>query len=119
MKNKTVAYMIAGAAAGAVSGFFGAGGGLILVPLLSRVVNVDEHLLFPSSLSIMLPLCITALLMQAFQNPIPWMDAAPYLIGSIPGGIAAGVLSRRVPTVWLHRILGAFILTGGIRFLCR
>lgn len=119
MENKTVSYMIAGTAAGAVSGFFGTGGGLLLVPLLSRLVKTDDQQLFPSSLSIMLPLCITALLSQILRSPFPWKDSLPYLAGSIPGGIAAGLLSRKIPTIWLHRILGIFILAGGIRFLCK
>ena len=42
----------------------------------------------------------------------------PYLIGSCIGGVATGLFGDRIPTVWLHRILGAFILWGGIRYLC-
>ena len=40
MKN-TLKYALAGAAAGAVNGMFGAGGGMVLVPLFLRWVRLD------------------------------------------------------------------------------
>ena len=42
----------------------------------------------------------------------------PYLIGSAFGGVAAGLWGRKIPTLWLHRFLGAMILWGGVRYLC-
>ena len=106
--------ILAGLSAGAVTGLFGAGGGMVLVPLLHLLTDTEEECLFPTSLSIIAPICIVCLFMRA---QIPWADALPYLPGSFLGGLAAGRLRHKIPTVWLHRILGAFILWGGIRYL--
>lgn len=108
-------YLLSGAAAGTITGILGAGGGLILVPLLSSLCHAEDSILFPTSLSIMLPICTVSLL--SFGSAIPWADAAPYLIGSAFGGLAAVFLRNKIPVKWLHRILGLFILWGGIRFL--
>ena len=45
--------------------------------------------------------------------------AGTYLAGSAAGGFLAGIFGKKIPVLWLHRILGIFILWGGIRNLCR
>lgn len=108
---------IAGSAAGAINGLFGAGGGLVLVPLLGARVGLDEQERFPSSIAIMAPVCIISLLISGRWG-LTFMQLLPYLLGSIIGGAAAGLWGKRIPQVWLHRFLGGIILWGGIRFLC-
>lgn len=109
--------LLAGGAAGAVNGLLGAGGGMVLVPLLSVGGDLQENQIFPASVAIILPLCIISLTVNALQAPLPWRDALPYLIGSIPGGLLAGALGKHIPTKWLHRALALVILWGGIRYL--
>lgn len=115
-KKSICATAVAGACAGMVTGLFGAGGGMVLIPLLTLLTDLPEEELFPFSVSTIFPLCIVTLLTSA--QPIPWADALPYLIGSALGGICAGLWSKKIPVKWLHRELGIFILWGGIRYLC-
>ena len=109
---------IAGSAAGIVNGLFGAGGGMILVPMLTMLTDLNDREVFPASISIILPMCILSLSISAMEQPLCWTTALPYLIGSALGGILAGLLGKRIPTVWLHRGLGILILWGGYRYLC-
>ncbi len=108
--------ILAGLFAGAVNGLFGAGGGMLLVPFLSKCEDFSEQEVFASSIVIILPICIVSLLTSA--GSIPWQDACPYLIGGSIGGVLAVFLGKRIPTSLLHRILGFVILYGGIRYLC-
>jgi len=110
--------MLAGAFAGAVNGLFGAGGGMVLVPLLTLLTALDDTEIFPASLSIILPLCLVSLAVTAIHFPIPWVQSLPYLAGSAAGGLAAGLWGRKIPVKWLHRGLGILIIWGGIRYLC-
>jgi len=107
----------AGFFAGTVTGLFGTGGGMVMVPLLRFGKAVPEEAVFGSSVAIILPICIVSLVSSAASRPIPWQAAFPYMLGSLLGGIGAGLLGRRIPTSWLHRLLGALILWGGIRYL--
>lgn len=107
-----------GAAAGAVNGLFAAGGGMVLVPLLERSGDFSEQEIFSSSLVIILPICLVTLTVSTGSHSLPWRDALPYLLGSIPGGLLAALIGRKIPVVWLHRLLGAMILYGGFRYLC-
>lgn len=115
--SEKIKMAIAGLVAGAVNGLFGAGGGMVLVPLLT-MTGIPEEDTFPSSVSIILPICLVSLSFTAFSTGIPLPDAFPYLLGSLAGGIAAGVTGNKIPVKWLHRILGIFILWGGYQYLC-
>ena len=117
-KHPFTGFLIAGFAAGAVAGLFGAGGGLVLVPLLSLLTPTAEDALFPTSLSVILPVCLVSLTVTAATSQIPWREALPYLFGSAAGGAAAGLYGRHIPVHWLHRALGILILWGGLRYLC-
>ncbi len=109
--------LLSGGAAGAINGLLGAGGGMVLVPLLSTNNDLKEEEVFPASVGIILPLCVVSLAVNAVHTPLPWKEALPYLIGSVPGGLLAGALGKHIPTKWLHRALGLIILWGGIRYL--
>ena len=58
MKHKsTWKSVLAGAAAGLTNGFFGGGGGSVLVPMLTRVCGLDQRRAFATSVAVILPLC--------------------------------------------------------------
>ena len=107
---------IAGSAAGLVNGLFGAGGGMVLVPVLGKRTGLSEEERFPASIAIIAPICIISLLFSG-RWQLTFKQVLPYLIGSALGGIAAGLWGKHIPTIWLHRFLGALILWGGIRYL--
>lgn len=104
---------LAGIAAGAVNGLFGAGGGMVLVPLLGSGDFTQEEV-FASSIVIIFPMCMISLIPR---TPLPWMQALPFLISGAAGGILAVTLGKRIPVTWLHRVLGVLILYGGVRYL--
>lgn len=116
--NSSIKIAIAGTAAGAVNGLFGAGGGMVLVPLLTSMTDMEDDDIFPASVSIILPICIVSLSFGALNGVFAWKEAFPYLIGSAAGGVLAGLLGRKIPVSWLHRGLGLLILWGGVRYLC-
>lgn len=115
--KKYAAIVLAGMGAGIVNGLFGAGGGMVLVPLLSRT-DLDEREIFPASVCIILPICIVSLLFTFRSATVLSGNTLTYLTGSAAGGILAGIFGKRIPTLWLHRLLGILILWGGIRYLC-
>ena len=113
---QTLFICLAGAAAGAVNGLFGAGGGMVLVPLLGKRTGINEQERFPTSIAIIAPICIISLLLSR-NLQLSFQQVLPYLAGSALGGVAAGLWGKHIPTVWLHRFLGLLILWGGIRYL--
>lgn len=110
--------LIGGVLAGIIAGIFGGGGGLVLVPLLSMSRSIPEESLFPASISIILPICIVSLLSIYSQIPLAISDATLYLVGSFIGGLIAIKIGNKIPTLYLHRVLGGMIIWGGLRYIC-
>ena len=117
-KFNSLAIALAGFSAGAVTGLFGAGGGMVLVPLLTLWGNLEDSQIFPSSVCIILPICITAVFCAYGAGTLEPANALPYLIGSGIGGFLAAKSEKKIPVKWLHRVLGVLILWGGVRYLC-
>lgn len=115
--KKIFAYAAIGCTAGTINGLFGTGGGMVLVPLLSAFTDIKSDTLFPSSVAILLPICIVSLLFSSGWESFSYMTALPYLLGSVLGGVCAGIWGKKIPSTWLHRGLGLLILWGGIRYL--
>ncbi len=109
--------ILAGSIAGAVAGMFGAGGGMVLVPMLTASKALNENEIFPSSLSVILPICLVCLIATAKEAGLPWRNAFPYLLGSAAGGTLAGFWGKNIPVKWLHKGLGILILWGGFRYI--
>ena len=115
-KSKYFGPVLAGGAAGVVNGLFGAGGGMVLVPLLCMLTDLEDDQVFPASVSIILPVCLVSLAIRFDAGAIADNNIW-YLISSALGGILAGIFAKKIPTTWLHRALGILILWGGIRYL--
>lgn len=107
--------IIAGALAGALNGLFGAGGGLVLIPLLQQWLGIEQKRAFATSIAIILPLSILSYALFCFQNDSVWNEALPYLIGGIAGGAMAGPIFQKLPAKWLHRLFSLLLLYGGLR----
>ena len=116
--KKHAGIAIAGICAGAVNGLFGAGGGMVLVPLLSCLSALENQEIFPASVCIILPICVISLFLSSRSVNVSAATILQYMIASTAGGILAGIIGKKIPTVWLHKLLGVLILWGGIRYLC-
>ena len=95
MKSKKHRPALAGAAAGLANGLFGAGGGMLLVPLLSGACGVEERKAFATALCVMTPLCLVSLGVYALSGTL--------------------ALLKRVPVRMLHGVLALLIAWGGLR----
>ena len=109
--------LLTGGLAGFVNGFFGAGGGMIVVPLLIFLIRLKDKQAFSSALAIILPLTLVSLVIYATDGALDIKAAAPYLIGGAGGGVLAGIWFRKVSARFLHLALGLVILLGGARLL--
>ena len=110
-------FCVSGLLTGLVNGFFGAGGGMILIPLLTRLCRVEDKQAFASSLSIIFPICVTSLAVYLFRGGVDFSGVWPYLLGGLAGGVLGGLLFRRVSAGFLHKALGLLILWGGFRLV--
>ena len=82
------------------------------------MTDLEEDQVFPASVSIILPVCLVSLFITYQKGIVPWGQTICYLAGSLAGGILAGIFGKKIPTLWLHKLLGILVLWGGVRYLC-
>ncbi len=112
-----VKYAACGALAGVANGFFGAGGGMVLVPLFTRWVKMEDKTAFATSLAVILPLSVVSVIIYLIKGSVDFGSALPYLIGGLVGGAAGGKIFRRVSARFLHIAFALLIIYGGVRSL--
>ena len=107
--------LIIGGLAGVLNGLFGAGGGLVLVPLFIGWLKLEEKQAFATSVAVALPLSIASFIVFVSQGNNVWEAALPYLLGGITGGGLSIKLFRNISAQWLHRLFGILILYGAVK----
>ncbi|NLN81504.1 MAG: sulfite exporter TauE/SafE family protein [Clostridiales bacterium] len=107
--------IITGGLAGAANGFFGAGGGLFLVPLFVRWLGLEQKRAFATSVAVILPLSAVSLVVYFLKGGISISSVWPTLLGGLVGGIVSGRVFGGVNVTTLRRIFGILIIYGGIR----
>ncbi len=113
---KQIRFLLTGSAAGFLNGLFGAGGGMVVVPMLQRDGLPPEHS-HATSIAVILPLSIASSLLYLSMGSIRLAQALPYIPLGLVGAAVGGWLLPRVKTVWLHRIFGALVLYSAARLL--
>lgn len=113
--TQTYRFALAGVLAGACNGFFGGGGGMILVPLLTRRCGLDQRQAFATSVAVILPLCALSAGLYLFRGAVDLAAALPYLLGGLAGGFVGGKVFGRMDMTWLRRLFALLLLYGGVR----
>lgn len=79
--------ILIGLASGIISGLFGAGGGLIIVPSLIHILKKDERTARGTATFIILPLVITSSIFYMKNSYMDWSLSSKVIIGGIIGRI--------------------------------
>lgn len=115
MQHHIFRFALTGAAAGLTNGFFGGGGGSVLVPLLHHSCQLEQEKAFATSVAIIFPLCVLSAGLYLFRGNLDFRIAFPYVLGGGLGGWLGGKLFHRVNMKWLRRIFALLLLYGGLR----
>jgi len=100
---------------GLLGGLVGQGGSFILIPLMTSYVKVPTRIAIGSNLAIVLLSSLAAFLGKALTAQIEWLLTIPIVLMVIPAASFGGYVSRRVPVLYLRRLLGVLIGLAAIR----
>lgn len=97
------------------AGFFGAGGGLIIHPLLTKILKVDEYKARGTTLIIIFPTIVTASIIYAKQNYFDFNNTTKIVIGGIIGGFIGAKITNKIPKFYLSLIFDIFLIGVSIK----
>lgn len=110
---------IIGILGGFVSGFFGAGGGLIILPALVRILNIDEYKARGTTLTTIL---IAILISSIFYTKYNYFDLSLSIkvaIGGIIGGFLGAKLVSKIPKFYLSLVFDIFLIWASINMIMK
>ena len=116
-KKGDLKLVFTGSLAGIANGLFGAGGGMVLVPLLCRWIKIPQEKALATSVAVILPMSIVSATVYYLNRSFTLPDALPFLIGGLVGGFIGGKVFKNFSPTLLRNILAVMILWGGIRNL--
>lgn len=116
MKKLTGALL--GLAVGLLNGLFGAGGGMVAVPMLKRA-GLEAKNAHATSIAITMPLSVLSGYLYVSAGGLAFSDALPFIPTGIIGALAGAILLKRVSDTLLRRLFGALVIVAAVRLLLR
>lgn len=101
--------------AGALSGLFGVGGGILIVPALTIVAGMGQRLAHGTSLAATAPLAAAGLIGYAIAGEVDWLVALLLLSGSLIGAVVGTHLLGRLPVRLLRWGFAFLLLATAVR----
>jgi uncharacterized membrane protein YfcA len=115
---KDKVYMaLTGALTGLANGFFGGGGGMIVVPLMSFLLNVKTQKAHATALAVILPITLVSALIYFTSGKFDFEIGIPSGIGVVVGGIIGAWLLGKLSAKWLTKIFAIVMLIAGVKSL--
>lgn len=110
-----------GGAVGAMSGFFGIGGGFLIVPGLMGAARLPMIMAVGSSLVAVTAFGATTATSYALSGLVDWRIAALFVAGGVVGGVAGTVLAKRLATQksLLTRVFATIVAVVGLYVVVR
>ncbi|KAM9865104.1 hypothetical protein ACIFOC_01630 [Leucobacter aridicollis] len=99
-----------GAITGILSGLFGIGGGVVLVPLLTIFLGYQQRLAAGTSVAAILPAAVVGGIGYAVQGNVDWIAAILLAVGIVVGAQIGSYLLAKVPTGFLRWLFMVFLL---------
>jgi len=111
-------YTILGLVAGILSGIFGIGGGIVLVPALVFLFGLTQHQAQGTTLAILVPpIGLLAALRYYYSGNVKLNMAAFICIGFFFGALLGAHYIQPVPDPTLKRLFGVFLVIIGVRMV--
>lgn len=109
-----------GLGVGLLGGLLGAGGGILAVFVLGKVLRgtgADGKDIFANTVAIIIPLCVFSLIQYASKGAIPFREASPLILPALLGGAVGGWLLDKLKVDAVRTLFGILTLVSGILML--
>ena len=107
-----------GVIVGLVNGVFGAGGGMLAVPLLKKS-GLDQKSAHANAVAVILPITVISAILYLVKGTVSLSDSFTFIPTGLIGSVLATFALKKLSNDWLRRIFGGFMIYAGFRLLMR
>lgn len=104
--------------AGILNGMLGAGGGMLIVPILKRY-GIETRKTHATSICIILPMCILSSVIYMLKGKVTLNDALPYIPYGIAGSFVGAIVLSKINQKLLSKIFAFFMMWAALQLLIR
>lgn len=109
-----------GLTAGVLSGLFGIGGGVIVVPALILLVGLEQRTATGTSLAaLLLPVGLLGVMTYARAGAVRFPMAALLALGILVGTALGARVAFVLPELWLRRMLAVLLVMLATQLWCK
>ena len=107
-----------GLLAGVISGLFGVGGAVVIIPGLVLIAKLPQHTAHGTSLAaLLLPVGVLGVLVYSKRQQVNWGYAAVVAVGLLIGAYFGARLAGSISDVTLRKAFGGFLLLISAKLL--
>ena len=107
-----------GVTIGTVNGLFGAGGGMLAVPVLKKM-GLDGASAHANAVAVILPVSLVSAGLYLAKDYVNLSDAFIFVPTGLLGAVIGTYILKKISPVWLKRVFGGFMIYAGVRLLVR
>ena len=115
--RRVLLLLLVGAIGGFLSGMFGVGGGIIMVPLFVWLIGLDQRHASATSLIAIIPSAVAGAIQYAVAGHLDIVVGLLIAAGGIAGSLVGTRLLKTLPLGWLRWLFIALLLVTAIRLL--
>ncbi len=119
MQRRAVWSLATGAVGGTLAGLLGIGGGIVMVPLMTGLLWLDQHKAHGTSLAIIIPTSVAGTAIYAQRGDIDWVLVATIASGSAFGAVAGAKIMAKLSAYRLRQVFGLYVIAIGTLLLLR
>ena len=108
---------LTGALTGLANGFFGGGGGMIVVPLMTLLLKLKTKVAHATALAVILPITLVSAGVCFLSGNFDFSSGIPSGVGVVLGGGVGAWLLGKLSAKWLTKIFAVVMLIAGVKSL--
>lgn len=117
MKKNKINSVLCGTAIGFVNGLFGGGGGMIAVPLMSKLLGYTKKQAHATAIFVIAPICLASAITYVAHGFVDLSVLIPATLGNVAGGLIGANCLGKLPLKSVEIIFVFVMFAAGIRMI--
>ena len=109
--------LLGGLFVGFLSGFFGGGGGMIVVPILIFALGLAEKVAHATAIFTILPISIAGSIVYILNGNVPFLELGFTSLGFVFGGVIGAILLKRLNNKFIRILFSLIMIGAGIKII--
>ena len=114
---KAIKLAVIGIITGLLNGFFGSGGGTVLVPAMQKFLKTEAHKSHATAIAVILPLSAASAAVYINDMELDVKTVLFIAAGGVAGGFLGAKLLNKIKAAMLHKIFGICMAAAGLRMI--